>query len=421
MSQVPERQSNPFRPGVVLAVLLVGAGTFLLMLYALGQGWTGNDGQAGEAHAASDALPGYSGLVQLLEHTRHDVEISRSRGSADEHALLILTPALYGDVEELNEIVEERRNLDIGPTIIILPKWSAYAIPDQWDVEAEDDWVVLVGANGPNWFSDFALTEGGELSIGGTRSWNGFGESGELPNEVRVQALTAPADQPLHSLVVDSEADVLAGILEQEEVYEDYPPWPVIVVFEPDLMNNYGLADRDRAEIAMGLIATAMEGEDMPVIFDLTLPGLGSSENLLTLAFRPPFLAATLCLLFAALVIGWRAFRRFGPPAVEAPAMAHGKRQLAQNGASLVARVKRFHLLKKPYEALVGKRVATHLGLRVADVDAREIAIDRVLKTRGSDGPRFAKLAGDLREADKPGDIIRAASALRQFERKLIR
>ena len=421
MSDVAVRRSNPFRPGVVLALLLVGAGVFLLMLYALGQGWTGEDEESGEAHASSNSLPGFSGLVQLLGDTGYDVEISRSRGSVDEYSLLVLTPTLYGSVEELNEIIEERRNLDVGPTLVILPKWMTYPVPDQWDVEAEDDWVVLTGTLGPGWFGEMEVTKGGELAVGETKGWNGFGRSGALPDAERVQALATQADAPLRALVVDSETDVLAGMLQQDEIYDDYAPWPVVIVFEPDLMNNYGLADRGRAEVAMALIATATEGEDMPVVFDLTLPGLGSSENLLTLAFRPPFLAATLCLLFAALVIGWRAFRRFGPPAVEAPAMARGKRQLAQNGASLVARVKRFHLLKGPYEALIGKRVASRLGLRVADNDARDTAIDRTLQARGFDGPSFTGLARDLRAAERPGDIIRAASALRNFERNLSR
>ncbi|MDE1467184.1 DUF4350 domain-containing protein [Aurantiacibacter sp. D1-12] len=421
MSQVAERRSNPFRPGVVLAVLLVGAGAFLLMLYALGQGWTGNEERAGQAHAASDGLPGFSGLAQLLESTGYTVELSRNRGRTDEYGLVVLTPGMFGNIDELNEIVQERRDLDAGPTLIIMPKWMAFPVPEQWDTEAQEDWVVLGGAMGPVWTEEFALTKGGEIDVGQTNGWNGFGQSGELPQSESVQALTSQGEEAFRSLVVDSETDVLVGALEQEQFYDDYPPWPVIVVFEPDLMNNFGLADRNRAEVAMGIIATATEGEDMPIIFDLTLPGLGASENLLTLAFRPPFLAATLCLIFAALVIAWRAFRRFGPPIAEAPAMARGKQQLAQNGAALVARVKRFHLLSDPYAALMSKRIAEALGIRETNPEARDVAIDRALERRGFDGPGFASRRQALREANGPRDIIRAAGALKSIERMLKR
>src|SRR5690606_34728896 len=134
--------------------------------------------------------------------------------------------------------------------------------------------------------------------------------------------------------------------------------WGVVVVAEPDLMNNYGLADSRRAELAYALVDAAREGQDIPVVFDLTLPGLGQSENLLTLAFRPPFLAATLSLLFAALVIAWRALRRFGPARAEAHARTMGKRQLAHNGAALVERARRLHLLGPPYAALAIGRIA---------------------------------------------------------------
>src|SRR5690606_6603248 len=82
---------------------------------------------------------------------------------------------------------------------------------------------------------------------------------------------------------------------------------PLIFVFEPDLLDNYGMAQRENALLAERLVSAASGGERIPVIFDLTLNGLGRSANLLTLAFTPPFLAATICLIIAGIIIGWRA------------------------------------------------------------------------------------------------------------------
>lgn len=423
MSTTPSRRANPFRPGVVLGVLLVGALAFLLMLYALGQGWTGDGERNGGTHAASNGLNGFAGLVDLLEDTGHEVQLSRSRGTADDYGLLVLTPPLYSDGEEIAQMISERREYDYGPTLIILPKWAAYPISGQAQeqVEAEDGWVFLLDAGSPAWFSQTELGEGGELAVGGTNGWNGFGASGDLPDEERVQALVSQTNLPFRSLVVDSEADLLVGQLDVETAYSDYSPWPVIVVFEPDLMNNYGMAEPERAQLAMGIIASAMEGENMPIIFDMTLAGMGSSENLLTLAFSPPFLAATLCLILAAFVIAWRGFRRFGPPLAEAPAMQQGKRQLARNGASLVSRVKRFHLLADPYASLMGKRIADALGIRDLNPETRDRAIDRALERRGFEGPGYTQRAHDLRAATSPRDILRAAGALKSIERTLKR
>ncbi|APE29309.1 DUF4350 domain-containing protein [Aurantiacibacter gangjinensis] len=418
------RRANPFRPGVVLGVLLVGVLAFLMILYALGQGWTGQDERDGGSHAAANGLNGYSGLVQLLRGTGSDVTFARNPTELDDYNLTIITPSLFADAEAIDEVIQNRRDFAGGPTIIILPKWSAFEPRQRDDVEIEDGWVVLGNASSPFWFEEIGIFSGGEMAVGETGGWQGLGTSGDLPDEEQVQALVSATDQVMTSLIVDDEGDVLVAELspaKPEDVnYDTYVnDWPIIVVFEPDLMNNYGMADRDRAALALSIIERAQDGAALPVVFDLTLNGLGRSDNLLTLAFSPPFLAATLCLLLAALVVAWRGFRRFGPPVAEAPAMARGKEQLARNGASLLERVKRWHLLKQPYEDMIGRRVAASLGLRIADTDAREAAIDDALDRRGHDGPPFSRLAADLRAADKPRDIIRAAKALRTFERTL--
>lgn len=101
--------------------------------------------------------------------------------------------------------------------------------------------------------------------------------------------------------------------------------------------------------------------------------------------------------------------------------MAQGKRQLARNGAALVARVKRFHLLADPYAALMGKRIADALGINETNPEARTAAIERALERRNVEGPGFARLASELKAASRPGDIIRAASALKSLERTLKR
>ena len=105
---------------------------------------------------------------------------------------------------------------------------------------------------------------------------------------------------------------------------------PIIVVFEPDLLDNYGMAGAANALLADRLVHAATDGARV-VNFDLTLNGFARTPNLLTLAFTPPFLAATLCLLLAALAVGWRAFLRFGPPRTATRAIAFGKRALVAN------------------------------------------------------------------------------------------
>ena len=168
----------------------------------------------------------------------------------------------------------------------------------------------------------------------------------------------------------------------------------------------------------MNTLASA--GAPRRVTFDLTFNGFARSPNLLTLAFTPPFLAATLCLLIAALLVGWRAFLRFGPALAGGPAIAFGKRQLVANTAGLVRRSKRLHLLGPPYAVLVRERLVRALGLpHRADPVAREAAIDRALAMRAPGSLPFSKAAAALRHARGPAELLRAAQALHAIERTL--
>lgn len=420
--------ASPFKPRTLLAMLAVGAASFLLMLYAIGAGWTSSDKNGG-AHAGANGLNGFAGLVRLLEERGHEVSLSRSEARLDDEGLLVLTPQHGADGEAISEIIDARRY--VGPTLLILPKWIALRGDQVPGIDAPRGWVLLGGAFAPDWLDMIAAMDGAEAEVAARNRWEGLGLAGGLPDPEEVLSLDASRVLPL---VTDEEGDVLAGyvgdagsypVLEEaarmpvrdpEDPDTDTGLWPVVIVAEPDLANNYGLADAKRARAAVRIVEATLGGSDMPVVFDLSMAGLGRSQNLLTLAFEPPFLAATLCLLLAALVIAWRAFRRFGPPVAEAPALAMGKRQLARNGGGLVARAKRLHLLGPPYAALVAARIAAALGIRDADPEARDAAIARTLAARGLAGD-YLERADALRRARHPAELLRAASALRTIER----
>lgn len=423
------RAASPFSPRTMLAVLVVGAAAFLLLLYAIGAGWDGSRDRNGGAHAAANGLNGFAGLVRLLDGRGHDVSLSRSEGRLDDSALLVLTPQHDADGEALTEIIDARRY--VGPTLLILPKWMAIPTEAVPAIDAPPGWVMLGGAVAPDWLETFETLDDAEASIGRRARWEGLGLAGRLPDSRQVLSLDTTALLPL---VTDENGDVLAGyvadigsypaladaadmpVRDPEELDTDTDRWPVVVIVEPDLANNYGLADAARAQAAMAIVEASIEGNDLPIVFDLSVAGLARSENLLTLAFEPPFVAATLCLLLTALIIAWRAFCRFGPPVAETPALAMGKRQLALNGGALVARAKRLHLLGPPYAALVAARLARTLGIRQADPEDREAAVAGRLAARGLAADYLAR-ADALRRSRHPAELLRAARALRNIER----
>jgi len=422
-----------FNPRVVLGLLLFGAIAFAATLYFIGAGETSRGPNDGGSHAAAKGLTGYAALAEILEAEGHEVSLSRSPGTLDDEALLILTPPAFTDGEEIAELIGNRRY--VGPTLLILPKWYAMEIPEVVPVKKEDGWVILGGAGMPSWVEAFDGQYATKLALGPLDPaqgphWQSGTRRGVLPNPRQVQTI---GDATMIPLVTASNGNILVGYYDDGGHYPvldeaaGLPPaneedldtsrWNFMVVAEPDLFDNYGMADRERAALAHEIVDLAMEGEDLPIVFDLTLNGLGRTQNLLTLAFAPPFLAATLCLALAMIVVAWRAFHRFGPPLAEARAIAFGKRRLVANGAAFILRTRRLHLLTGPYIETMRQRLATALRLRGSDDET----LDRAIATRLPDAPGFAESAEALRQATRPNEILRAASALKSLERKLIR
>lgn len=442
-------QAPAFSRAGAFALVAGGFALFLAVLYLIGAGedFGGEKGRGGQAHAASNGINGYAGLVRLVEAQGYDVERSRSPKGLETRGLLVLTPSTFGGADDLADILKERTYR--GPTLVILPKWWAIppspAMPPAVREKFKRGWVILGSPLPVPWGEDlpapFTFKHRSTLGKGSPDAvveaievpsappspsptppppkpkpglWIGYGFNGTLP---AAPTFFAEVEGAHSKVITDPSGRALAFVVRQVEATAIRPPQPVIFLAEPDLANNYGLADPTRAAAAIALInQLTEEAETDTVTFDLTLNGFGTSENLLTLAFRPPFLAATLCLLVALLIVGWRAFLRFGPPSVAAgPDIAFGKRQLITNGAGLILRARRFGLLAKPYAALSARRLAERLGLSRPDPQAIDVALARRLPAEEP----FTNRAARLEAAEKPADILTAARTLDDLAAKL--
>ncbi len=414
-----------FSRGSALALVGGGFALFLAMLWLIGAGSDfGGDRGTGQAHAAAPGLNGYAGLVRLIEAEGYRVEPSRNPEALQSEGLLILTPPPHADAEEIGDILAKRRFA--GPTLVIMTKWITRGpppnLPAKERAKFKRGWVTL----GPPLLSEwptalpspFTFTQKLEESGEDARParWRGLGLAGSLPAPGTLHADPAPGHE---ALITDEAGRVLAFAIDGDAPSNEdgYGPQPVIVLVDPDLANNYGLADPARAAATMALVDELTHGGEIgDVTFDMTLAGFGASENLLTLAFRPPFLAATLSLLVALLIVGWRAFRRFGPAAsAGGPDIAFGKRQLIANGAGLILRARRFGLLARPYAALAARRLADRLGL--ARPDPREV--DAALARRLPAEEPYTRRAARLEAAAKPADILAAAQSLDDLTTRL--
>ena len=425
--------NSAFSPRVVLALVLFGGAVFIALLWMIGTGAGGGSVNNGGSHAGGKGLNGYAALADFLGKRGYALRRSRSKAVLDDAGLLVLTPPHQTDGAELDRIVGHRHL--IGPTIVILPKWLAVGVP-QGTTGAKRGWVRLVGERSPAWKGfrdDVSVRIAPADKAEKTADWSGAGIQGELPVAKSVQSGSGENLVPL--VVGKPDGRILAAYIDDGGSYpllenmagysqgaerRDRGYYPLVMVFEPDLLDNYGMASVANAQLADKLFRAAGYKAGDAINFDLTLNGLGRSANLLTLAFTPPFLAATLCLLMAALALGWRAFVRFGSPRKAGRAIAFGKQALVANTGGLIRRTGRMHLVTGPYLRRARERLARAFGLpRSADTAIIDAAIDRALWAREPDATPFSAVAARLSAARTPHEAVKAAQDLHALERTL--
>lgn len=426
-------QANPFQRTAIVIMFVIGFAAFVALLYGLGTGDRLDSGQNGQAHGASNSIVGFKGLVNLLEKTGARVEFSRTAAGLDKEGLLILTPPPYSDAEALNQIIDNRAY--VGPTMIILPKWVVGSLPTLkkgWVqrgglVDAEDSVNLLaemaeVEINIPD------LEEGDQntvsrplarsaMNIAISRPENPVTISGDTIRNVVTdpdsgRALVAYLDDGGVYAQLDSLDE--SQITNDEDIDESY--FPVVFVADADLLNNAGIADQRTARHALALIAAATMGGSETVTFDLTLNGLGSSENLLTLAFEPPFLSATICLIIAALAAAWMGFNRFGPAARDTRSIEFGKTALVNNSAGFIHRMQREYLVADPYAELIQAQAARAAGIspNVSHAEIRQ-KLDELGEVNGN---RFTALVHDLSRATNSRETADRAAALYHWKKE---
>lgn len=425
---------SPFARGTTLGIVLIGALAFVAVLYWLGTG--GGATNNGGGHAGGRGLNGYAALAAMLEADGITVHRARAKSALKDPGLLVLTPPADAKGEDIAEIVDARRL--IGPTLVVTPKWLA--MPDMANPAARRGWTRIIGTRPPDWknFHD-------DLSVGfgsgPARGWRGTGQfaarRGPLAQDSQVQAGEGPG---LESLIETPDGRILAGYVagegnngalanwvgmtpqaDRSDDESETEAFPVMLVFEPDLLDNWGLANRETGLIARQLVFAAAGGtRPQTVTFDLTLNGLGASRNLLTLAFEPPFLAATLCLAMAFFAAGWRSFNRFGPPRQPVREIPLGKTVLVRNTAGLIRRAGRVRLVAGPYADASRERLVSTLGLpRGRPAEETDAAIDRLQARQDPTGPRYSALAARLRTARRSADVVQHAAALKRLEEDL--
>lgn len=400
-------RQSPFNPVVVALMLALGIlgfiGTFVLGAYAPDL----RSGRNGGAHGLSNAATGYGGLVTLLNETGRNPRIIRDESQFIQAELVVLTPER--GATPIDKATSARAN---KLTLLVLPKWETAADRDH------PGWVRATGVL-PRFEPEGVMAPATKLTVrrrpgGGVTLRTAPG----VPAELRVsaprpvQAITASRSHlekredgssyevdRLLPLVTDGRGGIVLGRFADR-------PWYVLA--DPDLIDNHGIADLGRARAAIALLDYIAGGRADRVAFDVTLNGLGRGRSILRLAFEPPFLAMTLGLAAALLLVGWRAATRFGAPARPERAVAFGKRALIDNTAALVRKARREAALGGRYADAVRARARELFGLPAA---LQRAQADAYLDRLGERG-RFSELAAAVDRAEHRADLLEAARRL---------
>lgn len=429
---------NPFARSTVLLMLAIGFAAFLALLYAIGAGGALRPSNNGAAHGASVSSVGYAALARLLEQTGTEVAYGRSASGLQGQDLLIVTPGPGADPKALTALVLQRAFS--GPTMIILPKWTTSreeGFTSGW-VRLDSPFEAL---QGPYLLSGLLKVDVAIEGLDAAFAARPFVQPTEQQDRIRLvrqglKSRVVITGDRLKTVIADKQTGkARVAVIDDGGWYpaldasavddpKDDPKieqgrYPVVIVADADLMNNMALANRETARQALALIDASYSGGGQKVVFDLTQNGLGTTDNLLTVAFRPPFLAAVICLALAAIAFGWIAFHRFGPPIAEAQPFGFGKTALVTGSAGLIRRMRRDHLVAPAYADLVRDRAARGLGLSPS-MPHEEVEARLTLVAPDADGHSFEELGAKMRAArDRPG-ILSAARALHAWKKERI-
>ncbi len=378
-----------FSPRVVLALIAVGVVAFagFLVLTAYAPDLRSGEGDGG-ANALSRSAVGYAALAELLEADGVPTVVSRSERPPGS-GLWVLTLEPTSAPGEL---------LDAQPvafTLVVMPKWTTQPDPSRsgWVrnrglipeaalaqlfdrvhsgtgavvVDLPPSGEVTTEKPGAGAFI-VRRDRGAAVSLQGDED-DLFPAGTVLPFS-RVDRLQTIEDARLAPVLTDEDGAVVLGRLQGNRHH-------VYVLSDPDLLNTQGLRTLADARSAVRLVRGLSSGQG--VAFDGTLHGYARGRTLLRAAFEPPFLAATLCLTAAALLMGFHAAVRFGPVARASRVFALGKTALADNAAGLIALAGREARYLPAYAADTRTAVAREIGApRELAGDALDAFLDRV-------------------------------------------
>jgi hypothetical protein len=391
-----------FSPKVILSLVLVGivafAGLAVLAAYAPDL----RSGQDGRAHALSKSAIGFAAAPILMKRLGQAPVVSRSRTLNLEDAAVVLTPEGNEKADALKPFAEA------GTVLIVMPKWIAAPDPMRRGFVRK---VGLVHGDHDRLLAAYSkVTRIGAAPKAAKPVLRGaggpFAPGTHLPLGTIDRLQTVSGEGWAPALVDSAGSMVLAQSRKHPNVW---------LLADPDLLNNQGLASLANARAGVAILDAASAGGERTLMFDVTLNGYERGRGIGRTMLEPPWLAATLIGVAAAILMGLHALARFGQPRRRERAFALGAQALVDNSAGLVRMARREHELAPAYAALTRALVTRAAGGHTAE----EHWLEHLAERRGMTPP--SELAAEAEQAKTRDDLLAVARKLYDWRGEMTR
>jgi Domain of unknown function (DUF4350) len=340
---------------------------FAASMYLMGQKEHEGTDNTGPS-AFSRSTIGHAGIFDVLQ--RLDIPVIKSASDSMSRlgkggVLVLAEPS--ADLRKDDAIAAL---LKAEKVLFVLPKWKG--LPS----EEHFGWVRLVQQRSildPKWAVKLVASRADVVREEGTFQWT-TNELGLTPNvRTPLQLISGSGLRP----VIASEKGMLVGELVERNRR-------VLVLSDPDVIANHGLARAGNAALAVALIKR-LRGASGTVVFDETIHGYTApAENPFSLLFRFPFVIATVQGLIAVALLLWATLARFGAPQSVPPPLSAGRAGLLQNMAKLIEFTGHQQVMVRRYVEETLRHVARQLHApRALTGDALVAWLKRVGGARG--------------------------------------
>lgn len=409
---VPSRgtQGEGFSARTVLALILVGvvafAGLGVLSAYAPDLRGSADPG----AHALSSSAVGFKGAVTMLQAEGVPAVVNRNppRGGPSA-SLVMLTPSEETHADDLKPYGGESNQL------IVLPKWLTAPRPLQLGYVdkvgaslSSDAATALLSAHAPR--TDLLLRRGVSKPV-----LHGAGPPFDEPQ----QTFRLGTIDRLQTIEGDGWAPILTDEQGRMVLARSIKHPGLVVLADPDLLNNQGVYQIDNARAGLAIL-NALRGEH-GVTFDVTLNGFSRGRGIGRTMLEPPWLAATLCGVATAILLGFHALARFGPVQSRDRALALGKQALVDNSAGLVRMARREAELAPAYAALTKAEIGRLAGGggRAAQGHDNDLWLGELARLRGAASPEEMTAAAE--RAASRDDLLEVGRKLFAWKSEMTR